>query len=149
MCDRILLVGHTGSHTPSLKDLSPILEGGCCFCFFYAGSLTWLVMVPRIAVHAAHNNTLMRPWWSRWCECVVAQPKQRCRHRNECLAPPYEGGKHSGIGFPFFCCRGVFNVRMFVAQRFDRVAHHIQSCVFVFWHAGAGIAALLLSLIHI
>lgn len=31
MCDRVLLSGHMGSYMVSWDDLSPFLEGGCCY----------------------------------------------------------------------------------------------------------------------
>ena len=71
VCDRFVLPHHVGSHTSSLDDL---------FQFVWRADAVTLGAYHswRQSPHncAVHNNILMKPWCSCWCQCAVtAQAK--------------------------------------------------------------------------
>ena len=57
---------------PYLENLSPFLEGGCC----YSRNLPWLRQSPHNYICSTHTHThkLCKPC-SYWYQCVVTQPK--------------------------------------------------------------------------
>ena len=70
----VLSPRHRGSHTPSWEDLSPFLEGACCYARSYHG----LRQSPRDS--AAHNNILMQPRCSCWCQCLVTHRQTKAEN---------------------------------------------------------------------